>query len=135
MAVPNQSRRRNELKFKVTDEVMEVVLALQEQYCMQHQSDACNLMMERAAFGLAGKPASSTVPTVPTIRCNVPMDKQFVLTFFGGVTKTAEALGIKPSSVSEWTDHVPLSAIGRIALNHPKALSEWRKLQATKKAA
>jgi hypothetical protein len=72
MAIPNQSRRRNELKFKVSDEVMDVVLAIQEQYCMQHQSDACNLMMERAAFGLAGKPASSsTAPNVPTIRCSV----------------------------------------------------------------
>lgn len=75
MAIPNQSRRRNELKFKVTDEVMEVILALQEQYCMQHQSDACNLMMERAAFGLAGKPASSTAQTVPTIRCSVSPQK------------------------------------------------------------
>jgi len=64
------------------------------------------------------------------------MDKHFILSFFGGVAKTALALGIKPSSVSEWPDQVPYSAIGRIAIKQPKALAAWtRSKSKLKKAA
>ena len=60
-------------------------------------------------------------------RCayNVGMDKHFILSYFGGVVKTATAIDIKPSSVSEWPDQLPFSAVGRIALKHPKALAAW----------
>lgn len=67
MAVPNQSRRRNEIKLRVTDEVMAAIEAVQSQYSFQFTSDAANLMLERAAFGLAGQPAT----TLPVIRCSI----------------------------------------------------------------
>jgi hypothetical protein len=49
------------------------------------------------------------------------MEKKFVLDYFGGISKTARALGIKPPTVFNWTDPIPFSAIGRIVMVCPKA--------------
>lgn len=35
------------------------------------------------------------------------MKKQVVLNYFGGVTKTAQALGVSKSAVSLWSDDIP----------------------------
>ena len=47
--------------------------------------------------------------------------KKFVPDYFGGISKTARALGIKPPTVFNWTDPIPFSAIGRIVMVCPKA--------------
>jgi len=62
------------------------------------------------------------------------MNKHFVISFFGGVSKTAAAIGIKSSSVSEWPEEIPFSAIGRIAIYQPKALEAWRSKSKPSKA-
>ncbi|EDQ2394508.1 hypothetical protein RU50_005636, partial [Salmonella enterica subsp. enterica] len=38
------------------------------------------------------------------------MNKSKVIQYFGGVCKTAEALGIKYPSVSQWSDIIPKGA-------------------------
>lgn len=53
------------------------------------------------------------------------MKKSTVLAYFGGVTKTANALKVKQPSVSLWPDELPFSVLGRIAHFQPEA---WRDL-------
>lgn len=55
------------------------------------------------------------------------MEKKFVLDYFGGISKTARALGIKPPTVFNWTDPIPFSAIGRIVMVCPKAYNVWKR--------
>jgi DNA-binding transcriptional regulator YdaS (Cro superfamily) len=35
------------------------------------------------------------------------MKKQDVITYFGGISRLAEALSIAPSAVSQWRDEIP----------------------------
>ncbi|WP_390894870.1 Cro/CI family transcriptional regulator [Microvirgula aerodenitrificans] len=57
------------------------------------------------------------------------MKKQFVLSYFGGPSKTARAIGIRPPSVHEWPDDIPDSAVGRIVRLRPDAWTAWIDLQ------
>ncbi|AVY95717.1 hypothetical protein DAI18_17965 [Microvirgula aerodenitrificans] len=57
------------------------------------------------------------------------MKKQFVLSYFGGPSRTARAIGIKPPSVHGWPDDIPDSAVGRIVRLRPDAWAAWVGLQ------
>ncbi len=53
------------------------------------------------------------------------MDKAYLLATFGGVTKTARALDIKPASVSGWGSVIPDSALGRLCRMYPAIAIGW----------
>lgn len=70
-------------------------------------------------------PADTLLPLLIVAPIMKLMKKAYLIAVFDGVTKTAEALGIKQSSVSGWGEDVPESAIGRLVQRHLDVYLKW----------
>ncbi|QDQ25630.1 hypothetical protein FNU76_19030 [Chitinimonas arctica] len=57
------------------------------------------------------------------------MKKAFVFSLLGGASQTARTLGISQPAVTQWSEDIPDSAIGRIARLRPDVLRGWWKAE------